>query len=95
MKKLRVYIDNSVVGGCFDEEFAEASNALFKMAQEGKLTLIVSDILALEAVKGPDNVPGKLQSLAGEAIERASVNRCGKSIRRLSPPLTSRPVPRS
>ena len=30
MKKLRIYIDTSVIGGCFDPEFSEWSNSLMK-----------------------------------------------------------------
>jgi hypothetical protein len=28
MKILKIYLDTSVIGGCFDEEFAEESNTL-------------------------------------------------------------------
>jgi predicted nucleic acid-binding protein len=70
VKKLRVYIDNSVVSGCFDEQFAEESNALFEAAREGQLTLIVSDILGLEAAKGPEWVSAKLHELSETAVER-------------------------
>ena len=34
MKKLGIYVDTSVIGGCFDEEFAEESRALIEMAQK-------------------------------------------------------------
>jgi len=32
VKRLRIYIDTSVVGGCFDEEFVLESKTLFTMA---------------------------------------------------------------
>ena len=44
MKKLRIYVDNSVVSGCFDEQFAEESNALMQMAREDKLVLVVCQL---------------------------------------------------
>jgi len=31
---MRVYIDTSVVGGCFDEEFNQESIELFEMAKQ-------------------------------------------------------------
>ena len=34
---MRVYIDTSVVGGCFDDEFSEESRALFDMAKRGEI----------------------------------------------------------
>jgi len=42
MKCPRVYIDTSVVGGCLDDEFAEASNALMERAKRGEVLLLVS-----------------------------------------------------
>ena len=70
MKKLRVYIDNSVVGGCFDEEFAEGSNALFEMAREGKMLLVVSDLLLSELEPAPPRVRDLFYSMPASALER-------------------------
>jgi len=69
VKKLRIYIDNSVVGGCFDEAFAEGSNALFEMAREGKIVLVVSDLLLRELGKAPAHVQDRFRSLPEEATE--------------------------
>jgi len=33
----RMYLDTSVLGGCFDEEFTEASLALLNMRAQAKL----------------------------------------------------------
>lgn len=35
MKKLRVYVDTSVIGGCFDDEFAAWSNGLVQDFEVG------------------------------------------------------------
>lgn len=43
MKRLRIYIDTSVAGGCLDKEFTKESNALFEAAKMGKVVL--SDLL--------------------------------------------------
>ena len=37
MKIMRIYVDTSVIGGCFDEEFAAASNHLIEYAYPEKL----------------------------------------------------------
>ena len=42
--KLRVYIDTSVIGGCYDNEFSEWSNLLFEEFQNGKKIAVLSDI---------------------------------------------------
>ena len=36
MKNLRIYLDTSVFGGCFDDEFSEDSKALFDDIKAGK-----------------------------------------------------------
>ncbi|GMU35914.1 MAG: hypothetical protein EDS66_05755 [Planctomycetota bacterium] len=48
MKPLRIYIDTSVGGGCFDPEFAEVSRALIEAARSGVVSLLVSDLLIRE-----------------------------------------------
>jgi hypothetical protein len=35
MKKIKIYIDTSVIGGCFDKEFEQYSNRLFDNLKEG------------------------------------------------------------
>ncbi|GMU24264.1 MAG: hypothetical protein AMXMBFR13_43390 [Phycisphaerae bacterium] len=41
-RRLRVYADTSVFGGCFDEEFASASRTFFDEVKAGRFTLVVS-----------------------------------------------------
>jgi hypothetical protein len=54
---MKVYADTSVIGGCFDEEFKEWSNALFKEFILGTKRIVISDLtlqeleLAREEVK--------------------------------------------
>jgi len=43
MKRHRVYVGTSVVGGCRDEEFESESKALFSMAQHREIVILVSD----------------------------------------------------
>ncbi|MDQ2996092.1 MAG: hypothetical protein M3R61_03410 [Chloroflexota bacterium] len=56
MKVQRVYIDTSVLGGCFDSEFARWSNALLRDFRLGRLQPIVSDVVAAEINTAPTNV---------------------------------------
>jgi len=69
MKKLRIYIDTSVLGGCLDEEFAEESKALLEMAQRGDITLVLSDLLAAEVLRAPDEVKAVFETLPEESLE--------------------------
>ena len=45
MKKLRVYLDTSVIGGCFDEEFEEWSEALMNDFRNGRYLAVVSNVV--------------------------------------------------
>lgn len=42
--KQRIYIDTSVIGGCFDVEFKEWSNKLFEEFRNGNKIAVISDI---------------------------------------------------
>ena len=42
--KQRIYIDTSVIGGCYDDEFETWSNQLIKEFTEGLKIAIISDI---------------------------------------------------
>ena len=54
MKKIRIYADTSVFGGCFDDEFSEDSKAFFNDIKSGKFILIVSSTTLRELNKAPD-----------------------------------------
>ena len=69
MKKLRVYIDTSVIGGCFDIEFAEWSNMLFKEFKAGKKIAVISEVTLKELDEAPENVKMKFFSLPIECQE--------------------------
>jgi hypothetical protein len=42
--KQRIYIDTSVIGGCFDIEFKEWSDQLFEEFRKGNKIAVISDI---------------------------------------------------
>lgn len=56
MEPLRIYIDTSVLGGCFDQEFAEWSNGLIRDFRAGRLVPVLSDVTAAEAADAPASV---------------------------------------
>jgi predicted nucleic acid-binding protein len=63
MKKIKIYIDTSVIGGCFDEEFAEYSNKLFDYFIAEIYEPIISELVATELENVPDYVRNKLSEL--------------------------------
>ena len=55
MKK-SIYIDTSIVGGYFDEEFKDPTQKLFQLFAEGEVTFVVSDLLEAELLDAPQHV---------------------------------------
>jgi len=52
----RVYIDTSIVGGFFDDEFSVDTKALFMRLKNREIVFIISSVLQQELQKAPDNV---------------------------------------
>lgn len=63
MKAQRVYIDTSVLGGCFDPEFARWSNALIEDFRAGRLKPVISEIITAETADAPPAVRELLADL--------------------------------
>ena len=63
MKVQRVYVDTSVIGGCFDEEFALWSNGLMEDFREGTFKLVLSEIVAAEIAPAPEQVRAQYAEL--------------------------------
>jgi hypothetical protein len=65
----RIYIDTSVVGGYFDDEFSADTILFFERVKKGELTIIVSDLLEAELLRAPKFVKELLQSVSLQQIE--------------------------
>ena len=53
MDLLRIYVDTSVLGGCFDTEFAEWSNGLIRDFRASRLVPVLSEVTAAEVADAP------------------------------------------
>ena len=67
--KLRIYLDTSVIGGCFDDEFEEASNLLFEKFIKRKFLATISELTILELENAPENVQKIIKKIPSENIE--------------------------
>lgn len=56
MNKLRIYLDTSVFGGYFDDEFQEFTKPLFESISNGEYTIIFSTMLERELELEPEKV---------------------------------------
>ena len=69
-RKNRIYVDTSVVSGCLDDRFAQASTALFDAFRAGESIILVSDVLRLEVQKAPQAIRDILDSVPRAHLER-------------------------
>ena len=60
---MKIYIDTSVIGGCFDVEFEEWSLKLFEKFRLGKETAMIADLTEQELEFAPKQVREKLQDI--------------------------------
>lgn len=62
-KQIRVYVDTSVFGGVFDEEFQRASKQFFKEVQDNKFALITSEGVREEILEAPQRVQDYFETM--------------------------------
>ncbi len=65
----RVYIDTSVFGGYFDNEFDMDTKPFFEKIFKRRIKILVSEILEVELLRGPDYVKEFYKSLPSDIIE--------------------------
>jgi hypothetical protein len=69
----RIYIDTSVVGGYFDEEYKEATSMLFQRLENREVRFVVSDLLDLELINAPTHVKELLFKYPPDFFERVEL----------------------
>lgn len=69
-----VYIDTSVVGGLFDEEFQLWTKLFFEEVTQGNYKVAVSDILLMELANAPIKVKDYLNKLSNDQIVTINLN---------------------
>ena len=71
--KQRIYIDRSVIGGYFDEEFKEATIKLFERLENNEIIFVVSDLLDLELINAPQQVRDHLLKYSPDKFQRVEL----------------------
>ena len=67
--KQKLYIDTSVFGGYFDEEFSEHTIPLFERIKNGEFVLLYSSVTQDELENAPEKVKDLVKSLKAEFTE--------------------------
>ncbi len=65
----RLYIDTSVFGGYFDQEFEEFTKPLFERISKGEFVLLFSTVTQEELENAPDNVRNLVKNLKADNTE--------------------------
>jgi predicted nucleic acid-binding protein len=69
----RIYIDTSIVGGYFDEEFKEATVKLFERLDNNEIIFVISDLLEIELLRAPKQVRELLSNYSIDKFERIAL----------------------
>ena len=69
MKRQRIYIDTSIVGGFFDEVFEKETKLLFQQLEDKKVVFVVSDLLREELKAAPTRVRNLLDNYSNDNFE--------------------------
>jgi hypothetical protein len=80
MKKDRIYIDTSIVGGYFDLEFELETKLLFKRLTDKKVVFVVSDLMEIELERAPDQVKNLLFQFSDDFFERVALTHEAKEL---------------
>jgi len=73
IRKERVYFDTSVIGGCYDPEFAVDSSRLIQYARDKRITALVSEVVIREILNAPSRVQEILFSIPPDTLERIDI----------------------
>lgn len=69
----RVYLDTSIMGGLFDQEFALDTAPFFDAVSNGQFIIIISDLLEAELLRAPQQVRQLLSKIPIQQIERINL----------------------
>jgi len=72
--KLKIYIDTSVVGGYFDEEFEVETKLFFQKVYETNTILLISNLLEFELINAPQFIKDFFENLPIENISRVETS---------------------
>ena len=67
--KQRIYIDTSVFGGLFDEEFKEYTITLFERIKDGEFIILYSTVTQDELENTPEKVKDLVKNLKADLTE--------------------------
>ena len=80
MKRQRIYIDTSIVGGFFDKEFEKETKMLFERLENKEVVFVLSTVLWKELKDAPPNVKSLLNNYSKDSFERVALTNEAKEL---------------
>jgi len=74
MKLPRIYCDSSVIGGYFDPEFERESRRFIDAVKNGRIVMLLSEVVIQEILLAPENVQNVLASIPASSIEKVPLS---------------------
>ena len=68
MKKIEIYLDTSIIGGLFDNEFKQQTESLIEKIKNEKITGVISEITIRELENAPENVRKSFESYKNKLL---------------------------
>ena len=72
MKKMLLYLDTSVFGGVFDDEFMVDSKRVIEYLKNGTAQLLISDTVIAEINRAPEHIKNLLTMIPPENVKFAT-----------------------
>ena len=69
MKRQRIYIDTSIVGGFFDIEFEKETRLLFQRLEKSEVVFVISEVLTSELENATERVRTLLNNHDEDSFE--------------------------
>jgi len=80
MKKQRIYIDTSIVGGFFDKEFEKETKMLFQRLENNEIIFLISEVLTDELENAPQRVRMLLDNYNNDYLEKIPLTEEAKKL---------------
>jgi len=74
-RKIKIYIDTSVIGGYYDEEFELETKLFFKEVKQGKFQVIYSSVTDDELLEAPKRVRDLIKNLPKEYVTKIKLTK--------------------
>lgn len=74
MHRMRIYVDTSVFGGAFDDQFAMSSRLFLDQVKQGRYFILISAVTFDELQVTPDQVRQLIEGMPASSLEEIAID---------------------